>query len=164
VRASLVLLVLLAALAVVSNAAAATFSYSVTTGSPVTVTGVTLNGVDQSKTFTIVSRVAYTGGNNSAGWKVQASATVPTSSGHTIPNLGVTAGTFSCATSCTTNPTNGVTYPLTLSTSAQTIYNADVNTGRGTFDVTNTFEMTYTANAFPGTYASTVTLTGSTGP
>ena len=29
---------------------------------------------------------------------------------------------------------------------------------------TNTFEMTYTANAFPGTYASTVTLTGSTGP
>ena len=64
-----VLLVLLAALVFVSNAATATFSYSVTTGSPVTVTGVTLNGVDQSKTFAIVSSVAYTGGNNSAGWK-----------------------------------------------------------------------------------------------
>jgi len=159
-----VLLVLLAALVFVSNAASATFSYSVTTGSPVTVTGVTLNGVDQSKTFAILSSVAYTGGNSSAGWKVQASATVPTSSGHTIPNLDVTAGAFSCASGCTTNPTNSITYPLTLGTTAQTIYNAAANTGRGTFNVTNTFEMTYTANAFPGTYTSTVTLTGSTGP
>jgi len=159
-----VLLVVLWSLVVVSGATAATFSYSVTTSSPVTAPGVTLNGVDQSKTFNIVSQVAYTGGNNNAGWKVQAAATIPTSSGHTIPNLNVTAGTFACASSCTTNPTNSITYPLTLSTTAQTIYNAAVNTGRGTFNVTNTFEMTYTANAFPGTYSSTVTLTGSNGP
>jgi len=164
VRGLRLLVVVVCALAVVSGATAATFSYSVTTTSPVTVTGVTLTGVDQSQTFAVVSRVAYTNGGNTAGWKVQASATVPTSSGHTIPDLDVTAGNFACVTGCTTNPTNSITYPLTLGTTAQTIYNAAVNTGRGTFNVTNTFEMTYTANAFPGTYSSTVTLTGSTGP
>lgn len=158
------LLVALAALAVASSATAATFSYSVTTSSPVTVTGVTLNGVDQSKTFNVVSQVSYTGGSNTAGWKVQAAATVPTSSGHTIPALDVLAGTSACTSGCQTNATNSITYPLTLSTTAQTIYNAAVNTGRGVFNVTSTLEMTYTANAFPGTYSSTVTLTGSTGP
>jgi len=158
------LLVVLSGLALVSSATAATFTYSVTTSSPLTVSAVTLNGADQSKTFTIVSSVAYTGGNNSAGWKVQASATTPTSSGRTLPELDVTAGTSACASGCTTNPTNSIAYPLTLSTTAQTIYNAAANTGRGTFNVTSTFQMTYPANVLPGTYSSTVTLIGSNGP
>src|SRR5207249_4593625 len=113
-------LVCLCALAFVSSAAAATFNYTVATTSPVTVTGVTLNGVDQPKTFTIASSVQYTGGSNSAGWKVQASATAPTSGSNTLPALVVTAGTFGCISSCTTNPTNAITYPLTLTTTAQT--------------------------------------------
>jgi hypothetical protein len=158
------LLAALASLVLVSGAAGATFTYSVATPSPVTVTGVTLNGVDQPKTFPIASTVAYTGGNNNAGWKVQASATTPTSGSNTLPALQVTAGTFSCVSACTTNPMNGVTYPLTLSTTAQTIYNAAANTGRGTFTVTNTFSLNYVANALPGTYSAMVTLSGSTGP
>ena len=51
-----------------------------------------------------------------------------------------------------------------MTTTAQTIYNAAVNTGRGTFTVTSTFQLDYLANALPGTYSSTVTLAGSTGP
>ena len=152
------------ALAVAPAAAAATFSFSVVTSSPVTAPGVTLTGDDQSKTFTIVTQVAYTGTSNTAGWNVQASATTPTSGTYTLPALQVTAGTFTCVTSCTTNPTNGITYPITLSGTAQKIYNAAVNTGRGTFNVTNTYQVTYTAMAIVGTYTSTVTLTGTTGP
>ena len=158
------LLAALLSLVVVSSAAGATFNYSVATSSPVTVSGVTLNGVDQQKTFTIASTVQYTGGNNSAGWKVQASATTPTAGSNTLPPLQVTAGAFACVSACNTDPTNGVTYPIVLTTTAQTIYNAAANTGRGTFTVTNTFSLNYTANALPGTYSSTVTLTGSTGP
>jgi hypothetical protein len=158
------LLAALLAVIVVPVAAGATFTYSVTTASPVTAPGITLSGDDQTKTFTIVSQVAYTGGNNTAGWNVQASSTTLTSGSNTLPPLDVTAGTFACASSCTTNPTSSVTYPVTLSGTAQRIYNAAANTGRGTFNVTNTFQVTYPANAIAGTYSCTVTLTGTTGP
>ena len=156
--------VCLCALVFVSSAAAATFNYSVATTSPVTVAGVTLNGVDQPKTFAVASTVQYTGGGNTAGWKVQASATIPTAAGKTLPALSVTAGTFTCVSNCNVNPTNGITYPIAMTTTAQTVYNAAVNTGRGTWTVTSTFQLNYTANALPGTYSSTVTLAGSTGP
>jgi len=150
---------------VLPSAAAATFTFSVTTSSPVTAPTVTLSGDDQTKTFTIVTQVAYTGTGNTAGWKVTAAATIPTSSTHTLPNLQVTAGTFACVSSCTTNPSpSGITYPITLSTTAQKIYNASANTGRGTFSVTSTYQAAYPASAVVGTYSSTVTLTGSTGP
>jgi hypothetical protein len=159
------LAVILLALAVAPGAAAATFTFTVSTASPVTAPGVTLNGVDQTKTFTIVTRVAYTGAGNTAGWKVQASSTVPTSGSNTLPYFTVTAGSFACAFSCTTNPTtSGIGFPITLSGTAQTIYNAAANTGRGTFDITSTYQVSYAANKFPGTYAATVTLVGSTGP
>jgi hypothetical protein len=51
-----------------------------------------------------------------------------------------------------------------LSTTAVRVFNAATTTGQGTFTVTNTFLVTYPANIYPGTYVSTVTLTGSTGP
>jgi len=152
------------ALVFVPSAAAATFTFSVTTTSPVTAPGVTLSGDDQTKTLTIVSQVAYTGTSNTAGWNIQSSQTQPTSGTRTIPYFKVTAGSSACASSCTTNPTNGITYPVTLSGTAQKIYNAAANTGRGTFNVTSTYQVTYPANAITGTYSSTVTLTGTTGP
>jgi len=156
-------LALLAATA--SPATATTFTFSVVTTSPVTAPAVTLNGDDQTKTVSIVTKVAYTGSGNTAGWKVQAAATTPTAAGGaTLPALTVTAGSSACAGSCTTNPTSSVTYPITLSGTAQRIYNAAANTGRGTFNITSTFTLTYPANALAGTYTSTVTLTGATGP
>lgn len=144
---------------------AASFSDTVETASPVTVASVTLTGDDQTETFSIVTQVAYTGGNNNAGWKVQATATTPTSGTHTLPALQVTAGSFTCVSSCTTNPTpTGITYPVTMSSTAATIYNANTSTGKGTFNVTNTFQVSYPANIVTGTYSSTVTITAATGP
>jgi hypothetical protein len=159
------LLVPLLALVFVGGAAAAQFTFTVTTASPVTVATVTLNGVDQTKTFSIADTVAYTGGNNNAGWNVQASATTPTSGSNTLPALNVTAGSAVCQGTCATAPTSSVTYPpIVLSTTAVRVFNAAATTGQGTFTVTNAFQVTYPANIYPGTYVSTVTLTGSTGP
>lgn len=157
------LLVVVWSLVFAGGAAAATFNFTAST-TPVTVATVTLNGVDQTQTFTIANTVAYTGGNNNAGWKVQASATTPTAGSNMLPAISVTAGSATCQSACTTNPTNSITYPLALNGTAQTIYNAAVNTGQGTFTVTSTFQLSYAANIYPGTYTSTVTLTGSTGP
>ena len=158
------LLVVLCSLVFVSGAAAASFNFTAST-TPVTVPTVTLSGLDQTKTFTIANTVAYTGGSNNAGWKVQASATAPTLGSNTLPALKVTAGAATCQGTCTTNPTNSIAYPLTLTGTAQTIFNAATNTGQGTFTVTSTFQLSYAANLLNlGTYVSTVTLTGSTGP
>jgi hypothetical protein len=159
------LLVALLALVFVGGAAAATFSFAVATVPPVTVATVTLNGVDQTQTFSIADTVGYTGGNNTAGWNVQASATIPTSGSNTLPALKVTAGTAVCQGTCATAPTSSVTYPpIVLSTTAVRVFNAAGSTGQGTFTVTNTFQVTYPANIYPGTYVSTVTLTGATSP
>lgn len=158
------LLVVALALVIVPSATAASFTFSVTTTSPVTAPGITLSGDDQTTTFSVVSRVAYTGGGNTAGWNIQAAATTPTAGSYTLPELQVTAGSFACVSGCMTNPTSSVTYPVTLSTTATRVYNAAANTGRGTFNITNTYQVTYPANALPGTYSSTVTLTGATGP
>jgi hypothetical protein len=143
----------------------ASASFSLTASSPVTAPGVTLTGDDQSKTFTMVSTVNNTStGSTLAGWKVQASATAPTSGSNTLPALKVTGVTSACASSCTVNPTNSVTWPVTLSTTAQKIFNAAANTGLGNFNLTATLQITYPAKAIAGAYSSTVTLTLSTSP
>lgn len=146
------------------SAAAASFTFSVLTGSPVTAPGVTLNGLDQTQSFGIDTRIDYTGGGNTLGWKIQGSATTPASGGNTLPALQVSAGSFACIANCTTSPSNSVTYPVTLSGSAQRIYNAAANTGRGRYRMTSTFVVTYPSNVFPGTYSATITLAGATGP
>lgn len=152
------------ALVVVPSAAAAQFSFGVLTASPLAAPGVTLNGDDQTATFTIDTEINSANGNKS-GWKVQASATAPASGSYTLPALVVTGGSFSCISGCTANPSpSGVSYPITLSGSAQTIYNAAAGTGTGDFDIANTYRLTVPANTIQGTYSSTVTLSGSTGP
>jgi hypothetical protein len=158
------LIAIVLALVFTGGAAAATFTFTVTTTSPLTVATVTLNGLDQTKTFNIADTVVYTGGSNTAGWKVQASATTPTSGSNTLPAITVTAGSAVCQGTCAASPTNGIGYPLTLTGTAQTIFNAAANTGKGTFTVTSTFQLSYASNIYPGTYTSTVTLIGSTGP
>jgi hypothetical protein len=143
---------------------AATFSFSVTSSSPITAPTVTLSGDDQTNTFSVGTRVNYSG-TPFSGWKVQASSTAPTAGTKTLPALTVTGGSYSCFAACIVNPTpTGVVYPITLSTTAQTIYNANTNTGVGTFNVSNTFQLSYPASALPGAYSATITLVGSTGP
>lgn len=160
------LLVILVALTLPSAAiAAASFTFTVNTASPVTAPGITLSGDDQTKTFTMQYTVAYTGGGNTAGWNVTASSTAPTSGSNTLPALVVTGvSSAACTGGGCVNPTNSITWPITLTTSAQKIFNAAVNTGQGSVVLTATYKVTYPANALPGTYSATVTLLGATGP
>jgi hypothetical protein len=160
------LLVPLAALALVPGAsAAAKFTFSIDTPSPVAAPGVTLNGVDQTSSFTMQYTVGYTGGGNTAGWNVQAAATVPTSGTKTLPALQVTGVSAApCTGGGCSDPANSAATPVTLSGTPVRIFNAAVNTGQGTIVLTTTYLLTFPANALAATYSSTVTVTASTGP
>jgi hypothetical protein len=157
-----VLLACTLALLCAGAAFGANFTFSVVTASPLTLPAVTLNGNDQSQGFTVVSQVESSG---SSGWKVQAAADAPASGPYTLPALQVTAASWSCASGCPVDPLpTGLTYPMTLSATPQTIYNAGVGTGRGKFDIASTFLVSYPAKTIAGTYTSTITLSGSAGP
>jgi len=159
------LLVVLLLLAAPSTAAAASFTFTVNTASPITAPGITLSGDDQTKTFTMSYTVAYTGGGNTAGWNVQAASTTLTSGSNTLPAMQVTGVTnANCTGGGCVNPTNSITWPVTLSTTSTRIFNAAAGTGKGTVVLTATYQVSYPANALPGTYSATVTLTGATGP
>jgi hypothetical protein len=167
------LLVALVALVVVPSAAGAiTLTVTVTTASPITAAGVTLNGVDQTKTFTVASKVTYDdtsgAGANTLGWKVNVSATAPTVAGRSLPFLiltGVVAGACTPDTSGScTRPTNNVTWPITINGTPAKIFNAAANTGQGSDVLTSTYKITYPANAIAGTYSSTITYAVASGP
>ena len=154
------------ALAVAPGAyAASSLTLSVLTSSPVNVAAVTLNGLDQTNTFTVVTSVAYTGGQTTAGWNVTAAASPPTSGSNTLPGLQVTnvvAGT--CTGGGCTNPTNTVTWAVPLTSTPAKIFNAAAGSGQGTVSLTSTYQVTYPANALPGTYSTTVAYAVATGP
>jgi hypothetical protein len=157
------LLVILVALAAPSATMAATLT--VTAPATVTVPGVTLNGDDQTKTFTMAHTVAYTGSGNTAGWNIQVSSTTLTSGAKTLPAMQVTGVTnANCTGSGCVNPTNSVTWPVTLGTTGVKIFNAAANTGKGSVVLTATYQLIYPANALPGTYTATVTVTAVSGP
>lgn len=165
------LLVVVLALVVVPSAAGTiTLTVTVTTASPVTAPGVTLSGIDQTTTFTVLSRVTYdddAGNGNNLGWKLNVSATLPTVSGRSLPALivtGVTRANCTAGQSSCVNPVNSVTWPITVGTTATKVYNAAANTGKGNVVLTTTYQITYPANAIAGTYSSTITYAVATGP
>jgi hypothetical protein len=158
------LLVVLLALVVVPTATAA-FSVTLNSTSPQTFAGITLNGVDQTKTLPISITVVNTGGTNGTGWSVTAAAGVPTSGANTLTALNVTAvSAAACTGGGCVNPTNNVALPVALNTGGVKIYNAAAGTGKGTVVLTATLQMTYDAKALPGTYSSSLTVAGTTSP
>lgn len=157
-------LLLLAVALVVTPAANAAFSISIS-GTKVTAPGITLNGVDQTSTFTVDATVTNTGSGNTAGWNMTAASATLTSAGKTLPALEITTvDAAACTGSGCVDPTNSVTWPITLSTTPVKIYNAAPNTGEGKVVLTGTFQVTYPANALPGTYKAVVTLATALGP
>jgi hypothetical protein len=154
------LVVVLLALTV-APAATAAFSVTLNNASPVTAPGVTLNGVDQTQSFTLSITVSDANPGAGNGWHVDASATTPTSGSSTLPPLVVTNVTAGACTggSCV-NAVNAITWPITLGASAVKIFNAAVGTGTKTTPLTGTVKITYPANALPLTYSSTLTVTG----
>lgn len=153
------LLVVLLALTIVPTAAA--FSVAFSTLSPVTAPGVTLNGVDQTQTFTLAINVLDPNPGSGNGWNVSMAATVPSNGANILPALIVTAvAAAACNGGACVNPTNSVTWPVTLTVGGVKIFNAAVGTGTKTNAITPTVKITYPANAFPLTYSSTLTVTG----
>ena len=157
-------LVVLLGLIVVPTATAA-FSVTLTSTSPQTFAGITLNGVDQTKTLNLSVAVVNTGATNTTGWQVTMASTLPTFGGNTLTALKVTNVTrANCTGAGCVNPTNNVTWPVSLATGGTKIYNAAAGTGKGSVVLTPTVQMTYDADAIAGTYTATLTVAGSLSP
>lgn len=133
----------------------------------------TLNGVDQTTTYTLPLVVTDATGSG-AGWNLTiTSTTFANGGGHTFPETAstITGATAGCATNSTcTLPTNQVANSnLALpagstAPSAVKFYNAAAATGRGTINVNTTVQVAVPANVLAGTYTSTVTVAAVSGP
>ncbi len=149
----------------------------------------TLNGADQEvvdATTADQSMVVNDPTGSGNGWKVTALATAFTCStsgtcgtatlgataftvnGSTTDNTSTTAPAVACsagATGCTVAVLNGISYPVTVQTSASSIFNANANTGMGSNTISSLgWWLAIPANTKAGTYTSTVTLAVSSGP
>lgn len=133
----------------------------------------TLNGTDQTPTYTLPMTVEDSTGSGS-GWNTTITSTQFTTGGETPRTLSTTASSMSgvtseCAEGTCTDPTNAVTYPLTVPAGATAptavkFFNAAEETGMGKFTVTPTVGVSIPANTYAGTYTSTVTLASVSGP
>lgn len=147
-------------------------SLSLTTAAAPTFSA-TLNGTDQTPTYTLPMTVEDSTGSGS-GWNTTITSTEFTTGGATPRTLSTTASsmtgvTSECAEGTCTDPTNAVTYPLTVPAGAEAptavkFFNAAEETGMGKFTVTPTVGVSIPANTYAGTYTSTVTLASVSGP
>jgi hypothetical protein len=134
---------------------------------------VTLNGVDQTASYALALSL-----NNLSilGWNVTLTSTQFATGAIPVRTLPTTASSVTNVTAvctagqiCTTTPQNAVTYPLAVpaGNSAPTpvkLYDAQIASGVGTFDLSATIKVTVPANAYAGTYTSTITLAYVSGP
>jgi hypothetical protein len=132
----------------------------------------TLDGTDQTVNYTIPLSATDARGTG-AGWNLTiTSTTFNDGSGHTLATTAssMTGVTSSCVAGGTcTNPTNSITYPLTVPAAASApaavkLFNAAANTGMGRFTVTPTIGVSIPGNSYAGTYTSTLTLAIVSGP
>ena len=126
----------------------------------------TLDGTDQTATYAPVLNLVDARGTG-AGWNLQISATAFTDgASHTLAQGTVAAASQICkaGSTCTLATSTGITYPLTIGTTATKFFSAALNTGLGKLDVTPTINVAIPGNAYAGSYTSTVTLAATTGP
>jgi hypothetical protein len=125
----------------------------------------TLDGTDQTVTYSPSLNLVDARGSG-AGWNLTMSATTfSDGSGHTLAAGSVASVSGSChAGSSCTAPTNSVSVPVTLSTTAAKFFNSAANTGLGKVDVSPTINVSIPGNAYAGTYTSTVTVAAVSGP
>jgi hypothetical protein len=168
----------LVALAVVSSAVAANVTATATvsagtlslSSSAAPSVSYTLNGSDQTQNYTLPMTVVDATGSG-AGWNTTITSTTFTAGAKTLSTSAstVTGVNSVCATGTCTNPTNSVTYNLgvpaaAVAPTAVKLFNSAVNTGMGSFTLTPTVQVAVPANAYAGTYTSTVTLAAVSGP
>ena len=126
----------------------------------------TLDGTDQTVSYSPLLGVVDARGSG-AGWNLQISATSFTDGGgHTLAPGQVTGVSAACkaGSTCTAATSSGITYPLTITTTAAKFFNAALNTGLGKIDATPTIAVSIPGNAYAGVYTSTVTLAAVSGP
>lgn len=182
-RTSILVALLCAALGATAASAAVTVSATVAAGTTLSVNGtgsptfsLTLNGVDQTTSYTLpLSVVDARGLATGGGWNLTITSTqFNDGSGHTFPATASTitgTGTPSCGTGSTcTVPTNSVSnssiaVPAGASPPAAVkFFNAANATGLGTINVSATVSVVVPSNVFAGTYSSTVTVAAVAGP
>jgi WxL domain surface cell wall-binding len=131
----------------------------------------TLDGSDQSVSYTLPLTMNDLRGTG-AGWNLTMTSTTFSNGTQT---LATNASTVASATSaCTaggtcTNPTNSISYPLTIPAAATApaavkVFNAAANTGMGRFTITPTINVAIPGNSYAGSYTSTVTIAAVSGP
>ena len=142
-----------------------TAGISLTNSATATVTD-TLDGTDQTVNYAPLLGIVDARGLGS-GWNLTVSATTfSDGSGHTL-NQGTVASVAQACTAgstCTAATSSGITYPLSIGTTAAKFFVAALNTGLGKINVTPTINVAIPGNAYAGTYTSTVTLAATTGP
>jgi hypothetical protein len=145
-------------------------SLSLSNGSTASISD-TLDGTDQSVNYTLPLTMNDLRGSG-AGWNLTMTSTTFTNGTQT---LGTTASSIaSAASACTaggtcTNPTNSISYPLTVPAAATApaavkVFNAAANTGMGRFTVTPSINVSIPGNSYAGTYTSTLTIAAVSGP
>lgn len=132
-----------------------------------------LSGRDQAPTYALPMTVSDTTGTG-AGWRLNITSTRFTTGGATPRSLpdtasSITAVTVTCALAPCTDPINSTDLPVAVPAGATpppaaTFFDAQPNSGMGEFTVTATVRVDVPANAYAGTYTSTVTLDIASGP
>ena len=179
------LLAALATLGTASVATAITVSGTVTAGATLTATStgnpsfaLTLNGVDQTTTYTlgmsVVDARGIASGGLNGGWNLTVTSTqFNDGAGHTFPATASTMTAMStvCGASSTCQlPTNNVANTnlaipaAAVAPTAVKYENAASGSGLGTITVNPTVTVAVPANVFAGTYSSTVTVAIVVGP
>jgi hypothetical protein len=125
----------------------------------------TIDGTDQTVSYSPILGVVDARGTG-AGWNLTISATALTDgASHTLAqNLSAVSSVCHAGSTCTAGTSSGITYPLTVSTTAAKFFNAALTTGLGKVDVTPTVQVAIPGNSYAGTYTSTVTLASVSGP
>lgn len=103
-----------------------------------------------------------------SGWNLQVVSTNFVNGTHSLPagnvqDLVTPPESCDFAGECAL-ATDSVSYPFTMSTSAQKLVNATAGTGMGAETITPSLTMTIPATAYSGTYAATWTFSLATGP
>jgi hypothetical protein len=173
---------LLAAAAAQAASDTMNVSATVTAGATLSVAGVgspsfglTLNGVDQTTTYTLpVIVVDARGLSVGGGWNLTITSTqFKDATTHTFPTTAstITGVATLCGTSSTcTLPTNSISNTnlavpaATVAPAAVKYLNGATATGLGTTNVNATVSVAVPSNVFAGTYTSTVTVSIVAGP
>ena len=137
---------------------------------------VTLNGADQTTSYALPLAVIDARGNG-GGWNLTITSTQFTTGGANPQTLPTSASTIAAApaVSCTagstcTAPVNSVSYsPLVVPAGATApnavkFFSAAAGSGLGSFTITPTISVLIPANAYAGSYSSSVSVAVVSGP